>query len=99
MVRLTRSPTGPILQSLRSVPVPTRSGIATAALSTSACLEEGQRPTQIAGIRPKAFTHVSKVTPADVAVATQFCVYVADRLVLPILSQGDITAIASGRFA
>jgi hypothetical protein len=27
----------------------------------------------------------------------QFCVYVADRLVLPILSQDDITAIASGR--
>jgi hypothetical protein len=27
----------------------------------------------------------------------QFCVYVADRLVLPTLSQEDITAIASGR--
>jgi hypothetical protein len=27
----------------------------------------------------------------------QFCVYVADRLVLPSLSQEDITAIASGR--
>ena len=27
----------------------------------------------------------------------QFCVYVADRLVLPALSQDDITAIASGR--
>jgi hypothetical protein len=27
----------------------------------------------------------------------QFCVYVADRLVLPTLSQEDITAIGSGR--
>jgi hypothetical protein len=27
----------------------------------------------------------------------QFCVYVADRLVLPALSQDDIAAIASGR--
>jgi hypothetical protein len=27
----------------------------------------------------------------------QFCVYVADRLVLPTLSEGDISAIASGR--
>ena len=27
----------------------------------------------------------------------QFCVYVADRLVLPTLSRDDITAIASGR--
>ena len=27
----------------------------------------------------------------------QFCVYVADRLVLPTLSQEEITAIASGR--
>ena len=28
----------------------------------------------------------------------QFCVYLADRLVLPSLSQEDITAIASGRY-
>jgi hypothetical protein len=29
--------------------------------------------------------------------ADQFCVYVADRLVLPVLTQEDIAAIASGR--
>ena len=44
------------------------------------------------GIYTRLQSHASGRRSGD-----QFCVYVADRLVLPILSQGDITAIASGR--
>lgn len=44
------------------------------------------------GIYTRLQSHASGRRSGD-----QFCVYLADRLVLPILSQGDITAIASGR--
>jgi hypothetical protein len=44
------------------------------------------------GIYTRLQSHASGRRSSD-----QFCVYVADRLVLPILSQEDITAIASGR--
>ena len=44
------------------------------------------------GIYTRLQSHASGRRSGD-----QFCVYVADRLVLPILSQEDITAIASGR--
>src|SRR5215468_5242955 len=44
------------------------------------------------GINTRLRSHVSGRRSGD-----QFCVYVADRLVLPKLSQEDIAAIASGR--
>jgi hypothetical protein len=44
------------------------------------------------GIFTRLQSHASGRRSGD-----QFCVYVADRLVLPTLSQDDITAIASGR--
>ena len=44
------------------------------------------------GIYTRLQSHASGRRSGD-----QFCVYVADRLVLPALSQDDITAIASGR--
>jgi hypothetical protein len=44
------------------------------------------------GIYTRLQSHASGRRSGD-----QFCVYVADHLVLPTLSQDDITAIASGR--
>ena len=44
------------------------------------------------GIYTRLRSHASGRRSGD-----QFCVYVADRLVLPTLSQEDIAAIASGR--
>src|SRR6187431_3053538 len=44
------------------------------------------------GIYTRLQSHASGRRSGD-----QFCVYVADRLVLPALSQDDITTIASGR--
>ena len=44
------------------------------------------------GIHTRLSSHVSGRRSGD-----QFCVYVADRLVLPTLSQEEITAITSGR--
>jgi hypothetical protein len=44
------------------------------------------------GIHTRLKSHASGRRSGD-----QFCVYVADRLVLPTLSHDDITAIASGR--
>ena len=44
------------------------------------------------GIYTRLQSHASGCRSGD-----QFCVYVADRLVLPALSQEDIAAIASGR--
>jgi hypothetical protein len=44
------------------------------------------------GIYTRLHSHASGRRSGD-----QFCVYVADRLVLPTLSQEDITAIGSGR--
>ena len=44
------------------------------------------------GIYTRLHSHASGRRSGD-----QFCVYVADRLVLPTLSQEDIDAIASGR--
>src|SRR5262245_8891392 len=44
------------------------------------------------GIHTRLRSHASGRRSGD-----QFCVYVADRLVLPALSQDDIAAIASGR--
>jgi hypothetical protein len=44
------------------------------------------------GIYTRLKSHASGRRSGD-----QFCVYVADRLVLPDLSQGEITAIATGR--
>ena len=44
------------------------------------------------GIYTRLQSHASGRRSGD-----QFCVYVADRLVLPTLSQDDITPIASGR--
>jgi hypothetical protein len=44
------------------------------------------------GIYTRLQSHASGRRSGD-----QFCVYVADRLVLPALSQDDIAAIASGR--
>jgi hypothetical protein len=44
------------------------------------------------GIYTRLHSHASGRRSGD-----QFCVYVADRFVLPILTQDDIVAIASGR--
>jgi hypothetical protein len=44
------------------------------------------------GIYARLHSHASGRRSGD-----QFCVYVADRFVLPILTQEDIAAIASGR--
>ncbi|MCP1834165.1 hypothetical protein J2R76_002502 [Bradyrhizobium sp. USDA 4532] len=44
------------------------------------------------GIYTRLHSHASGRRSGD-----QFCVYVADRFVLPILTQDDIAAIASGR--
>jgi hypothetical protein len=52
--------------------------------------ETSRRNTQ--GIYTRLQSHASGRRSGD-----QFCVYVADRLVLPTLSHEDITAIASGR--
>src|SRR3974390_1353912 len=46
------------------------------------------------GIYTRLQSHASGRRSGD-----QFCVYIADRLVLPALSQEDIVAIASGRHA
>jgi hypothetical protein len=67
-----------------------------AASSTSVCLDEASPQGQSNGTRRKgsirACIHASGRRSGD-----RFCVYVADRLVLPTLSQEDITAIGSGR--
>jgi hypothetical protein len=44
------------------------------------------------GIYTRLHSHASGRRSGD-----QFCVYVADRLILPILTHQDITSIASGR--
>src|SRR5271165_759709 len=44
------------------------------------------------GLYTRLASHASGRRSGD-----QFCVYVADRLVLPILSPGDIAAISSGK--
>lgn len=53
---------------------------------------ETNRPNTPYGIYTRLHSHASGRRSGD-----QFCVYVADRLVLPKLSQQDIAAIASGR--
>src|SRR5258708_23167105 len=53
---------------------------------------ETKRRNTPQGIYTRLQSHASGRRSGD-----QFCVYVADRLVLPTLSQEDITAIASGR--
>jgi hypothetical protein len=53
---------------------------------------ETSRPNTPHGIYTRLHSHASGRRSGD-----QFCVYVADRLVLPKLSQEDIAAIASGR--
>jgi hypothetical protein len=53
---------------------------------------EATRRNTPQGIYTRLQSHASGRRSGD-----QFCVYVADRLVLPSLSQDDITAIASGR--
>ena len=63
----------------------------------SGCLDEKLLPetarrNNAQGIYTRLQSHASGRRSGD-----QFCVYVADRLVLPALSQEDITAIASGR--
>jgi hypothetical protein len=52
---------------------------------------ETRRRNTHQGIYTRLQSHASGRRSGD-----QFCVYVADRLVLPALSQDDITAIASG---
>jgi hypothetical protein len=54
-------------------------------------LETARRNTP-QGIYTRLQSHASGRRSGD-----QFCVYVADRLVLPALTQDDIAAIASGR--
>jgi hypothetical protein len=68
-----------------------------AALSMSACLDEEYRLRQIVVIPPRAFTRGFKATLVDVGVAISSAFTWLNRLVLPTLSQDDITAIASGR--
>jgi hypothetical protein len=53
---------------------------------------ETKRRNTPQGLHTRLQSHASGRRSGD-----QFCVYVADRLVLPILSQDEITAIASGR--
>jgi hypothetical protein len=53
---------------------------------------ETKRRNTPQGLYTRLKSHASGRRSGD-----QFCVYVADRLVLPILSHDDITAIASGR--
>jgi hypothetical protein len=88
--------TGPILLCRCSARACTQSGITTAASSTWACLDEGSPPRPCVEVRLRIYTrlhsHASGRRSGD-----QFCVYVADRLVLPTLSQEDISAIGSGR--
>ena len=62
----------------------------------SACLDVGSSPRQSAEIHLTESTRASQATPADGG-GDQFCVYVADRLVLPTLTPDDIEAIGSGR--
>ena len=49
------------------------------------------------GIRIRRFTTRLQSHASGRRSGDEFCLYVADRLVLPSLSQEDITAIASGR--
>jgi hypothetical protein len=53
---------------------------------------ETARPNRPYGIYTRLHSHAAGRRSGD-----QFCVYVADRFVLPSLSQEDIAAIASGR--
>jgi hypothetical protein len=53
---------------------------------------ETKRRNTPQGLHTRLQSHASGRRSGD-----QFCVYVADRLVLPTLSQDDIAAIASGR--
>ena len=87
----------PIPLSPFSVPGSIRSGTIMAASSMSACpdevsLLETPRRNTPQGIYTRLQSHAGGRRSGD-----QFCVYVADRLALPALTQEDIAAIASGR--
>lgn len=66
-------------------------GMAGRSLTVEAITERRGNPSARAGLRDRLNSHASGRRSGD-----QFCVYVADHLVLPTLRPDDISAIADG---
>jgi hypothetical protein len=66
-------------------------GMAGRSLTEDSILEHRTDPTRVTGLRSRLASHASGRRSGD-----QFCVYVADRLVLPRLEPEAIQAIAAG---
>jgi hypothetical protein len=60
-------------------------------LTAESILEHRNDPTRVTGLRSRLASHASGRLSGD-----QFCVYVADRLVLPRLDQETIQAVPDG---
>jgi hypothetical protein len=90
-------PVGPTAQFPFLVPGSTRSGTRTGRFIYVGMSGRGITVDTIRRNTPKGFIRACKAHASGRRSGDQFCVYVADRLVLPTLSQEDIAAIASGR--
>ena len=66
-------------------------GMAGRSLTADSIMEHRNDPTRVTGLRSRLASHASGRRSGD-----QFCVYVADRLVLPRLDQGTIQAVGDG---
>ena len=66
-------------------------GMAGRSLTEEAILEHRNDPTRVTGLRSRLASHASGRRSGD-----QFCVYVADRFVLPRLDPEEIQGIAEG---
>ena len=67
------------------------SGMAGRSLTEESILEHRDDPTRVTGLRSRLASHASGRRSGD-----QFCVYVADRFVLPRLEPKQIQGIAAG---
>jgi hypothetical protein len=67
-------------------------GMAGRSLTADSILEHRSDPTRVTGLRSRLASHASGRRSGD-----QFCVYVADRFVLPELDPETIKAVAKGR--
>jgi len=66
-------------------------GMAGRSLTADSILEHRNDPTRVTGLRSRLASHASGRRSGD-----QFCVYVADRLVLPRLDDATIQAVGEG---
>jgi hypothetical protein len=66
-------------------------GMAGRSLTAGSIMDHRNDPTRVTGLRSRLASHASGRRSGD-----QFCVYVADRLLLLRLDQGTIQAIAEG---